>query len=190
VKSTTGSIECIKLLGEKDANVKVATNSGLTPIHCASEAGSIECLKLLIDFSIKMKIMKILRDCESRPVVVVDKQDLIKDLIEAYTKDRETPLCSAAASGNLETVAYLVQLGCSINNRSCALKMAAKGSKKLNKHLKTFKHIKTQTTNHNKHLKTLKFLLRCGAEINIRDRFENSALHIAAEVPISPTIYE
>lgn len=89
----TKSIDLVKLLVEKDANVNSISGNNYRPLHTATESGTFEIVKLLIENGADVNV---------------------------FTKNNNTPLILAARSNDTEMVTLLLENGASreINTRS------------------------------------------------------------------------
>ncbi|KAL6069109.1 Host cell factor 2 [Balamuthia mandrillaris] len=111
----------VRLLLEAGANVNQVTSTGQNAIHVATTAGNVEALKLLSEhcFLYKRNILGKRIYCSRRPTTPTDEYLTID--IDQRTPDMMLPLlCFAcgAPRNAIETVSYLLDLGCTCTNPS------------------------------------------------------------------------
>lgn len=80
--------QVVKLLIQRGADINVASEEGITPLHCAAEFGNTEAIRLLIKAGANLN---------------------------ALDKDEETPLCKAIRNDHVEAVKLLLDSGADVN---------------------------------------------------------------------------
>ena len=167
---SSGDMDQVKILLCHNAGVNDETDSGETPLHCASKSGHTDIADLLVDLGADVNIT-----------------DLWK----------QTPLHVACTGKHLDTVRLLVQRGAEVNipdgNRKCPLHIACEnGEKKMTEILLqhnadvsarrddglTSFHIACK----NGHLEVAELLLQYHADINgsvMEDGYFFTVLHVA-----------
>ena len=173
-----GSLNIVKLLMAKGADINVENNNEETILHLAARAQkpNIELVKYLLE----------------------NKE--IKQKLEAKEKNGWTAIHVAAFSGNLDILKELIKQGADINaennDKQTILHLAAgaqKPNKELVKYLLEHKEIKQRlkakeknawTAMHisafNGNLEILKELIKQGADINAENNAKQTILHLVA----------
>lgn len=184
------NITRVKGLLEKGVNVDEKDDEGLTALHYASSMGLDEIVQFLLE-----KGANVNAEADNGYTALIGaiyalNFDLVKYLVEKGANinrkqdGRDTPLMSAAINGCPEIVTYLIEKGADVNSKGLngvtALMHAA------------YRYTGTRATIKEKvgkkritiglrfdHLEVAKILIRKGANVNIKDNKEKTALDYA-----------
>ncbi len=165
----TGSLDRVKILLKKGADVNLADECDITPLHYAALSGNLELVQYLVEQGADVNST----DNEKKTVLTYAAQsgnlELVKWLVElgldlnAKDYDNNTVLHYAAQSGNLELVQWLVEQGLDIN---------AKGDDN-----NTVLHYAAQSGN----VELVQWLVEQELDLNAKDDDNNTVLHYAAQ---------
>ena len=165
----TGSLDRVKILLKKGADVNLADKCDITPLHYAALSGNLELVQYLVEQGADVNAT----DNEKKNVLTYAAQsgnlELVKWLVKqgldlnAKDYDNNTVLHYAAQSGNLELVQWLVKQGLDIN---------AKDNDK-----ETVLHYAAQSGN----VELVQWLVEQGLDINAKGDDNNTVLNYAAQ---------
>jgi ankyrin repeat protein len=131
INIATGNIEVMQLLIKYKADVNIANNNGIAPLHMASERCDIDAINLLLENGADVNANTVKGETPLYYAITyvitnyshtfVERETLINRLVEVgadvnvVNKDGQTLMHVAAVCGNLEAIQILKDKGVSVN---------------------------------------------------------------------------
>ena len=178
--SATNSIECLKVLIERGANVNCRDNDGQTPLHGAAQNGHLESVSILLDNKCDFTIQN---------------------------NDGYTALFRAYSEGHLEVMIKILDKGADINTKhsygltvlhkacfdgrlKCVKMLLSRGADINSKNKNGFTPLHFAANANADNTECIKILLDSGADIDSMNNEENTPLHLAVERGTRKTVHK
>ena len=193
------------LIKRPDVNINPRYEDGNTPLHIAVDNRRTESARLLIDAGADINISNNSQWTALHMAADLGDDDIVDALIKrpdvninSRDGDGNTPLHSAAWSGREQSARLLIDAGADINisnhKQRTALHLAASnGHSSIVGELIKVPHLNLNVRNENGQtplhvavingmVASARLLIDAGADINIPDKYQQTALHMAADL--------
>ena len=204
IASQEGHVDCVRALIDAGADVKLSTSDMATPLHAAAERGHLGCLRLLITAGADVNA-KCIDGRSLTPLHMTAFEDNVECMIELIEsgacmtaelqEGKETALEVAVSFGSVKCCEELIQRGCDPNRsfrsehleettvslaidseETECLEVLLKHGADPNKEYYSYPIIAAAKSSNPA---SIRILLKYGADVNLHDKTQNSALNLA-----------